>query len=189
MKPDVIALTGKIGSGKSTVASILRQWGHKTVDCDLLARQAEDARLVEEVKRLLGSEYVSDGKLNRALIRQKVFADGNLLNQYQALFFDGVRKRIIQAAASARDVLFVEIPVADAFPFDWTEVWRVECDRDAVIGRVSRRDGVSAQSVEQIFSLQKVYPCTRIIFNNGSLSELEQNVRLALDAYRQGRFS
>lgn len=182
MKRKVIALTGYIGSGKSCVARILRQWGYKTVDCDAIARQiADEPHVIAAIGELLGDEYVRDGRLDRSAIRQRVFADSELLDKYQSLFFDKVRVRLQQIVAETDGTLFVEIPVLDAFRFDWSEVWRVECSRDEILRRVAARDGVNAESIAATLSAQK--PCStpdRIITNNGTLAELEQTVDAAL---------
>lgn len=183
MKPKVIALTGPIGSGKSQVARILRELGHKTVDCDIIARQiADDPEVVGQVAELLGEQYVSDGKLNRKLIRERVFADGELLSKYQSLFFGKVRDRLHGIVAQTESALFVEIPVFDAFDFCWDGVWLVQCDRDKSVERVTRRDGVAADNVSAILDKQRQPAPTYVILNNGTLSELEQAVTAALGA-------
>ena len=71
MKRKVIAITGGIGSGKSTVTQILQQQGYKVVFCDVLARQAGESRqVVDSAKKLLGESYVKNGKLDRKAIRR-----------------------------------------------------------------------------------------------------------------------
>ena len=179
MKRKVIALTGGIGSGKSEVARILREMGYSTVDCDVLAKQvADDPNVIAGVEQLLGSEFVQDGKLNRKAIRDKVFADGNLLLMYQALFFDGV-KRLLQEYLLITDseTVFVEIPILDAFEFNWDEAWCVESDETTRISRVTVRDGISEESVKRTLERQKQYSnCTRVIYNNGTLDELKATV-------------
>lgn len=183
MKRKIIALTGKIGSGKSAVAHILRDFGYETVDCDMLARQvASRADVVARVERLLGSEYVVSGELNRKAIRETVFNDGNLLNKYQQIFFDGVKELLIEALANLEDckAVFVEIPVLDAFSFNWDEIWRVESSEKDCISRVVERDSVSVDNVFATLSRQKVYDCTCVIENNGDLVKLNQIVKNAL---------
>ena len=183
MKRRVIALTGQIGSGKSQIARILRDMGYKTVDCDAIAREvSDDPTVVERVSRLLGEQYVADGKLNRKLIRERVFADGELLEKYQNIFFGKIRERLLQIVSQATEPLFVEIPVFDAFDFDWEEIWLVRCDRDRSIQRVQARDNVSADSVRSVLSRQKYPAPTRVIQNDGTLSQLEQAVRKTLRA-------
>lgn len=185
MKRKVIALTGSIGSGKSEVARILRSFGYQTVNCDDLAKIIADTpEVVCQVEQLLGSKYISNGRLNRRAIRDKVFADEALLAQYQAIFFDGVRQLLTDTLADLNDeVVFVEIPVLNAFEFGWDEVWLVQCDPNTQIARVTARDGVSAKNVSDTLARQHKYTnCTRVIANNGSFDELTVAVRHALDS-------
>ena len=183
MKRKVIALTGGIGSGKSEVARILQTWGWKTVDCDALARQVSDnPDVISRVETLLGSDCVADGQLNRKIIREKVFKDENLLKQYEQIFFGKVRQLLTDIINSMDDpVVFVEIPVLDAFEFDFAEIWRVESDEARRIERVVSRDNVAADNVKNTIARQKAYAnVTRVIDNNGSLEDLTDTVKRTL---------
>ena len=183
MKRKLIALTGKIGSGKSAVSSILRNMGCKTVDCDELAKRiAEQSDVVERVGELLGSECISNGRLNRKVIREIVFKDEKLLERYQQIFFDGVKSLLLETIATFGDckAVFVEIPVLDAFDFNWDEIWRVESSEKNSVERVAARDGVSADSVLATLNRQKAYECTYVIENNGDFNHLTQAVERAL---------
>lgn len=184
MKRKVIAITGKIGSGKSVVAKILRDSGFKTVDCDCLARQvAQNPHVVAQVEQLLGSNSVTDGQLNRAFIRERVFGDENLLQGYQQIFFDGVKALLMKELASLKKekAVFVEIPVLDAFEFPWDMVWRVESSEKNCILRVTARDGVSADNVVATINRQKTYDCNVVIQNNGDMEQLKRSVHIILD--------
>ena len=183
MKRKVIALTGGIGSGKSEVARILRTWGYETVDCDLLARQVgELPEVVSQVEKLLGGDCVTDGQLNRKVIREIVFKDKALLREYEQIFFEKVKQLLTDSIKSTDGVVFVEIAVLDAFDFDFAEIWRVESDEAQRIERVVSRDGVSAENVKNTVSIQKTYNnATRVIVNNGRVEELTNAVKKALD--------
>lgn len=181
MKRKVIAVTGAIGSGKSTVASILRARGYQTIDCDVLARQvANDTQVLCQVESLLGTQSVSNGMLNRQYVREKVFKDATLHAQYQQLFFDGVLKLLNEAIKQAQGVVFVEIPVLDAFSFDWTEIWLVSSSERTTIQRVTARDGVPEQNVRDILSRQHYGAYTRVLTNDGSPENLTKEVEKAL---------
>lgn len=190
MKRKVIAITGKIGSGKSAVARILRDMGYKTIDCDELAKQvASKPEVVERVAQLLGSHCVVNGALNRKAIREIVFKDEALLKKYEQIFFDGVKELLVAnvdhlqeniATENDRQAVFVEIPVLDAFSFTWDAIWRVESSEKDCISRVIARDSVSADNVRSTLSRQKTYDCSHIIKNDGNIEELMQSVRNAL---------
>ena len=182
MKHKVIALTGGIGSGKSAVAQILRHMGYQTVDCDIIAREiANEPSVVAAVEQLLGSESVIDGAINRPKVREIVFADGNLLKKYDAIFHGRVRQRLMELVEQASATIFVEIPVIDAFEFPFDEIWLIECLQSTRIERVAARDGVSADNVRNIMAKQHFDGnYTRILVNNGSLDDLKTQVIAAL---------
>lgn len=184
MKRKVIALTGGIGSGKSAVAQILRHMGYQTVDCDVIAREiANEPSVVAAVEGLLGSESVIDGAINRPKVREMVFADADLLKKYDAIFHGRVRQRLMELVNQTDATVFVEIPVIDAFDFDFDEIWLVVCSQDAQIARVTARDGVTADNVRNIMAKQHFDGnYTRILVNNGSLDELGEQVIAALHA-------
>lgn len=182
MKRKVVALTGGIGSGKSAVAGILRNMGYKTVDCDVLSKHiASLPQTVAQVEQLLGSEYVLNGSIDRKAVREKVFGNEKLLKQYQAIFFDGIKSLLLAEIEQTDGVVFVEIPILDAFDFNWDEIWLVDSELDRRISRVTVRDGVSQQNVQNIIAKQKQYGNpTRIITNNGNLGDLQHAVKQAL---------
>lgn len=178
MKPKVIAVTGKIGSGKSTVCNYLRGKGYFVVDCDVLARQiSDDEQVVAEVKNLLGETYVTNGKIDRKAVRNVIFHQPKLLAAYNNLFFDRVKQRL-QQVVDERDeqVVFVEIAVLDAFPFDWTEVWLVQASDGNRTSRVTARDGVTDADVARISANQKDCGSAVAIFNDGTLEQLYADV-------------
>jgi len=74
----VVGLTGGIGSGKSTVATLFMQAGITVIDADLLAREvvAAGSEALTEISRHFGSHLLdNNGELKRAELRKIVFAD------------------------------------------------------------------------------------------------------------------
>ncbi|MBQ7915110.1 MAG: dephospho-CoA kinase, partial [Clostridia bacterium] len=91
------------------------------------------------------------------------------------------RQLLVEQANATQGLLFVEIPLINAFPFDWTEIWLVKASQQDQIARVTLRDGVSCQNVSQIIGSQvQTEQATRVIVNDGTLDELRQKVALAL---------
>lgn len=182
MTSKVIAVTGGIGSGKSEVCNYLHSLGYQTMDCDELAREvSESVEVVEQVRKLLGDEYIVNEQLNRVAIRDKVFADESILMKYNAIFFDEVKKLLVERLSKLEGIVFVEISVFDAFNYAWNEVWLVESVAETRIDRAICRDCSSRETVEAILSRQRI--CSEFtlkIKNDGSLSELKNQVDKAL---------
>ena len=174
MKCNVIALTGGIGSGKSAVGNYLRHKGFDVIDCDKLARQvATDCQVQQKVALLLGEQFVVDGQLDRAKIRSVVFADEQLHKQYSNIFHERIKEVLTEQINALSGTIFVEIPLIDAFNFDWQQIWLVERDLQARVESVVKRDNVSAENVLAITAKQSI--CSNFtvkIENNGSLEDL-----------------
>ena len=179
MKCKVIAITGQIGSGKSTVGKYLVQKGYSVIDCDSLSRIASTLPDVQQsVVCLLGKDSVVNGTLNRTYIRQLIFSDDNLYSQYNQIFLDKIKSLLTTAVddlacQQGKNLVFVEIPLIDAFSYNWDEVVLVTSPQSQRIQRVTLRDGVDASDVENISNRQNyVTQPTVTINNDGSLDAL-----------------
>jgi dephospho-CoA kinase len=76
-----VGLTGGLGSGKSTVAAMLRELGARVTESDALGRAMMEPGqpVYDEIVRHFGSQVVSaDRHLNRARLAEIAFRDGRL---------------------------------------------------------------------------------------------------------------
>jgi len=135
----IIGLTGKTGSGKSTVAEKLSELGFGVVDADIIARKVVEkgSPLLKTLAETFGEEIINpDGTLNRKELSKRGFATKSdtekmnsimhpMITEYmereiQKLNNDGFEKIIIDAAAlfeSGFDKRCDVIVVVDA-PYD-----------------------------------------------------------------------
>ncbi len=185
MKCNVIALTGGIGSGKSVVGNYLQQKGFTVIDCDQISRQvATQSQVLNEIISLLGEDCVIDGQLNRAKIRNVIFADQQLCEQYNQIFHTRIKQELMQLVEQSNGTVFVEIPLIDAFDFPWQQIWSVQRSLESRVDAVVKRDGVSVQNVLNIASNQLVCDNPTVtINNNGSLQQLYTQVDNLLQKY------
>ncbi|UTX54445.1 dephospho-CoA kinase [Leucobacter aridicollis] len=115
----LIALTGGIAAGKSTVGGRLAELGAIRIDADQLARDAVapgSPGLAKVVSRFGVSLLEEDGSLNRAALGERVFASPEELQALNAIVHPEVRRladEAIQAAARSRPdaVIVYEIPL------------------------------------------------------------------------------
>lgn len=103
----LIALTGGIASGKSTIARRLAEHGAVVVDADQIVRdvQSPGSPVLARIAETFGSAVIAaDGSLDRAALGAKVFGDPDLLAQLNAIVHPAVRaesQRRFDAAVSA----------------------------------------------------------------------------------------
>jgi dephospho-CoA kinase len=89
-------LTGGLACGKSTVLARLRELGAGTVDDDAIARRALDpgSPLLERVAAALGRDLLDpDGRLDRARLAERVFADAGRRRELEAIVHPEVVRR------------------------------------------------------------------------------------------------
>ena len=91
----LIALTGGIASGKSTIARRLAEHGAVIVDADQIVRdvQAPGSPVLERIAETFGASVIDgEGALDRAALGAKVFGDPELLGQLNAIVHPAVRE-------------------------------------------------------------------------------------------------
>ena len=90
----VIGLTGGVGMGKSATHGLLRQRGVPVVDTDLIARQIVEPGqpALAEIRQLFGPDVIgADGRLRRAQLARRVFADSAARRQLESLLHPRIR--------------------------------------------------------------------------------------------------
>lgn len=115
----LIALTGGIASGKSTIARRLAEHGAVIVDADQIVRdvQAAGSPVLQRIAETFGSGVLlSDGVLDRAALGARVFGDPELLAQLNAIVHPAVRResqrRFDEALAADPDgVVVYDVPL------------------------------------------------------------------------------
>ncbi|MFH1483576.1 MAG: dephospho-CoA kinase [Chloroflexota bacterium] len=92
----VIGLTGGFGSGKSTVAGMLRELGARVIDADKVAHQLYQpgTPAFDEVVRAFGREIVGEnGEIDRRRLGQKVFGNPQALKRLNAILHPRIARR------------------------------------------------------------------------------------------------
>ncbi len=107
-----VGLTGGLGSGKSTVAAMLRELGAHVIEADALGREVMEPghEVYDQIVARFGSEVVSpDGHLNRARLADLAFREGRLL-ELNAI----VHPPVIEAQRRWMEEVFARDPAAIA---------------------------------------------------------------------------
>lgn len=102
----LIALTGGIASGKSTIAHRLADRGAVVVDADAIVRdvQAVGSPVLDEIAAAFGEDVITaDGALDRAALGARVFGDDEALARLNAIVHPAVRAESARRFAAAFD--------------------------------------------------------------------------------------
>lgn len=137
-----VGLTGGLGSGKSTVAGILRELGAQVIEADSLGREMmEPGHLVyTQIVSAFGSEVVApDGRLNRARLAQLAF-EGGRLDELNGI----VHPAVIAAQQQWMNEIFAKDPsavavVESALIFEVVRDARVRGEADGLLADWRRR--------------------------------------------------
>lgn len=185
-----LGLTGGIGSGKSTVAALLVEFGATLIDADAISRASTAAggSAIEAVRAAFGDEFITaDQAMDRDRMRARIFADPTARAQLEAIIHPIVRAEIDQQlAALPRGVAVLDLPLL-AESSAWRErcdlIWVVDCAPETQIRRVMQRNGWPRSQVEAVLAAQasraqRLAIADCVIDNEGvTLAELGAQVR------------
>lgn len=90
-----IVLTGSIGTGKSTVSSMLQHHGFEVIDADKISKEILPLH-VEEVRALFGENVIVDGRIDRKALGEIIFNDKNEREKLNALMRPLIREKIFR---------------------------------------------------------------------------------------------
>jgi dephospho-CoA kinase len=110
----LVGLTGGVGSGKSTVADMMRELGAEVVDADEATHAVYEPGSpgFDAVVREFGDEYVDSGRIDRPRLGELVFRDADARRRLNAIVHPLVRDWMAQRTAEAAE-RGVEVVVQD----------------------------------------------------------------------------
>ncbi|MDP2647030.1 MAG: dephospho-CoA kinase [Desulfobacterales bacterium] len=185
-----VAVTGGVGSGKTSVCEWFKKLGAVVVSADELARDAAapgtagfDKILEAFGKQVLGA----DGTLNRQLLRRIITLDRKARKTLERILHPEISELMLQRVAKARDdrepMVLLEVPLLFelGIPDRFDVVVLVNAKRQVQVNRVMARDRVSREDAEALLKVQipneeKITQADIVIENSGSLEWMRQTV-------------
>jgi dephospho-CoA kinase len=185
-----IGLTGNIASGKSEVARMLADRGATIIDADELAREAvepETQALKDIIKRWGKDVLNQDGGLDRAALRQIVFADQNELDALNRIVHPGVTRLRDREIARARErgdaivVCVIPLLFERNIVEEFDAIILVDAPRPLRLERLVATRGLEETEAMNMIASQMPAELKRartdfVIENDGSLDKLERDV-------------
>ena len=180
-----VALTGNIASGKSTVQKILEDKGYKVLDTDKTGHILLDT--MPEIKEAFNDYDIlnSEGLIDRDKLGKIVFSTPALKQKLESIIHPAIKDNILQffEQNKSENAVFVGIPLL--FESDMRDIFDkavlIYTDDFTRKERLILRNNYTPEYAElrmkaQIPQDEKKLLCDDIIFNNGTLSDLENSV-------------
>jgi dephospho-CoA kinase len=185
-----IGLTGNIASGKSEVARMLADRGATIIDADELAREAvePETQALKDIIKRWGKDILNqDGGLDRAALRQIVFADQNELDALNRIVHPGVTRLRDREIARARErgdpivVCVIPLLFERNIVEEFDAIILVDAPRPLRLERLVATRGLEETEAMNMIASQMPAELKRaradfVIENDGSLDKLERDV-------------
>ncbi|HET9603174.1 MAG TPA: dephospho-CoA kinase [Gemmatimonadales bacterium] len=196
-----VAVTGNIGSGKSTVARCFEAWGADRIDADAVTRQLQEPGqpVFDAIVRRFGNRILqSDGTLDRRALRDVVLADPDARADLNAIVHPAVYAALDAAIAKrqtpddGREAFGVERPTSGSPPIvveipllfetgtagRFDRVVLVQAPRALILERLVTGRGLDSVTAARFLDAQAEASKVRqlsdfVIENDGSVDELE----------------
>ena len=182
-----IAITGTIGSGKSTVSALLRELGYPVFDADVWAKSHyTDPDVQHALIERFGESIYRDGNLDTVALASIIFRpDGDADRRFvEHLIHPRVYADLMHLAnESSSDIVFSEVPLlfetGGEGHFD--RVLLVTCDQSVATQRLITQRHMSPQRIalrriHQMDEAKKRAKADDILENNGDLTTLMRHV-------------
>jgi dephospho-CoA kinase len=192
----VVGLTGGIGSGKSAAAQEFARLGASIVDTDAIAHEltAKDGLALGQIRTAFGAEALGpDGAMDRARIRDRVFADPAAKRTLEGILHPMIRDESARRIAAAKGAYVVHVVPLLVESGDYARrvgrVLVVDAPEEVQVARVRER-GLADEQVRSILRSQasraeRLAAADDVIDNGGTLEALRNQVAALHEKYLQ----
>ena len=155
----IVALTGGIGSGKSTIGQIFENLGAIVIDSDQLARDVVERGTTgfDQIVAVFGDEVLKNGNLDRAALAEVIFKDPTKRTQLEQITHPLIRKAFAEIVESAQSdsIIINQIPllVESNHNYKFDHVITVSATEEVRIQRLLTR-GMNLMQIKQRIGAQ-----------------------------------
>ena len=182
MKP--IVISGKIGSGKSTVCKLFEDHGYITISSDLMAKDLirSNKTIRESLIKSFGADIIYKNKISSNKLRSILCSSKENKEIIDAIVHPVFYKELNKVISCNNDKLAIEIPLVETchqIDTDYILVY-IEADEYIRKHRFLEKKEVDVNVFNNLDKLQKTKYLSTIdqkytIFNNGSFNDLKDS--------------
>jgi formamidopyrimidine-DNA glycosylase len=188
-RPVLAAVSGNIGSGKSTVCAMIREKGYTVLSCDAInAELLKHDSTIEALSKIISCKKE---EFSKDVLRGRIFSDANIRKEVEDYLHARIWDTIMDEYENhcTEKALFVEVPLL--FETDWYRRFDlnilVRSDREDITERLKQTRQMSQQDIDRLLGIQKddsqkAELCDIVIMNDSTLPKLSQRVEKMLSS-------
>ncbi|MBN1150322.1 dephospho-CoA kinase [candidate division WOR-3 bacterium] len=175
-----IAVTGKVGSGKSLASKFIQEMGFLLIDADLIGHKIlENEEIAKKVKKIAGLEIILNGKIDRQKLGEIVFSDAEKIEALNSLSWPLIIKEIKRLTAeNSRTVTDAALLSQWGIDDNFDLIIYINSSLDNIQSRLSKR-GWSAAKIQSVLRNQNwtnIPNSYIIVENNGIPDALKKKI-------------
>jgi dephospho-CoA kinase len=190
-----IAITGGIGSGKSTAITLIKEMGYPVVSCDeITAELYKKQTVLRKLKRLFPTAIngIIKLKADKTEISRIVFSDKAKRKELNELLMPLILKELFIRLNREKGVVFAEVPLLyeTNLQDEFDQVFVITRNKTARINSVITRSNLTEQQVNERILAQFDYdnftPTREIIIkNDGEINSLKEKIAAAVEKVKK----
>lgn len=180
----LVAITGGIGSGKTTVLQMIASLGGNIINADEINKQLLSQEFYIEKIREAFPDAIEGGIINKEKLAKKVFYDKKALQRLNKIAHPIINEQIMRKACTLEGIIYVEVPllVESNMQKHFDRIWLVKASKSLRFNRIQARSGIDKCLARRIMSTQesdrkREKYATDIIINNGDNHLLFRRVK------------
>ncbi|MDO4701408.1 MAG: dephospho-CoA kinase [Erysipelotrichaceae bacterium] len=179
-----IAITGLMGSGKSTVANIFRELGYPVFDADEVAKSflKKDSKGYHEVLNTFGEDVLDEHyEIDKGFLAKLVFQNKECKEALEGIIHPLVKEALLKEMKNKK-VFIAEVPLLFEAHFDqyFDEILYVDTSEEHLLQRLEARnmtkEEIQARLKNQMTRQEKKAKATYIIKNEEDIDALKKEV-------------
>ena len=158
-----IAITGKIGSGKTSLCNIIKKIGYKVYESDKeVEKLLKRAQIIEEVKLLYKGKIRNlidnNGNINKKILGDFLFSNKNELDKLEKLLYpvlEGQKKKFVEENSN-EEFIFFDIPLLfeKKMHKKFDKIIFLDVSKEIQEKRVLKRKGMTKNKLDNILNNQ-----------------------------------
>lgn len=188
----IVAITGSIATGKSSVSEILKDRGYPVIDADLLIKKIYMQNDVIDLVAKESPEAMVNDKINFKVLRAQFFSKPQLKKRLEEKLYSYLKEFFLKEArlflATGAQFVFYDVPLLFEKKIDSKVdlIAVVYCNKETQVERLTKRDDIDESYALKLISNQidideKKSKSHLVIDNQGDLKHL----RLEVESFLQ----